>query len=62
MSQLIVGNVKSSNLPRGDHRLAWKKLEIVGKRWDPKTREVKVDLLTKFMKLRMQDVCIKPED
>ena len=45
MSLTIVGNAKSNSLPSGDLQLAWKKVE---KRWDPKTREDKVDLLAKY--------------
>ena len=59
MSLIIVGNAKSDDLPSGDLQLAWKKSE---KRRDPKTREDKVDPLTKIMKLRMEDVHIKPPD
>ena len=59
MSLTIVGNAKSNNLPSGDLHLAWRKVE---KRWDPKTREDKVNLLTKILKLRMEDVDVKSQD
>ena len=59
MSLTFVGNAKRNSLSRGDLQLAWKKFR---KRWDPKTREDKVDLLIKFMKLRMEDVHITPQD
>ena len=36
--------------------MAWKKLE---KRWDPKSREDKIDSLMKFLKLRMENIWMK---
>ena len=37
-------------------------LEEARKRWDPKSREDRVDSLTKLMKLRLKDIHIKPQD
>ena len=39
-------NAKTDALPKGDLHLAWRKLE---KRLDPKSREDKIDSLTKFI-------------
>ena len=40
MSLTTVGNSKIDALPKGDLRMAWKKLE---QRWHPKSREEKID-------------------
>ena len=42
----MVANAKTDALPKGDICMAWKKL---GKRWDPKSREDKIDSLMKFI-------------
>ena len=59
MSLTIVGNAKTDDFPSGNLQSAWKKLE---KKWDPKSREDRVDSLTKFMKLMLEDIHIKPPD
>ena len=38
--------------------MAWKKLE---KRWDPKSREDKIDSLINFLKLKMENIEMKPQ-
>ena len=58
-SLTIVINAKTDALPKGDLHLAWKKLEM---RWDPKSREDKIDSLTKFIQLKMENIQIKPQD
>ena len=55
----MVANAKTDALPKGDLHLPWKKLE---KRWDPKSREDKVDSLTKFIRLKMENSQMKPQD
>ena len=42
----IVENAISDKLSKGDLRKAWGRLE---KRWNPKTREDKVDVYTEFL-------------
>ena len=44
-SLTMVANAKTDALPKGDLHLAWKKPE---KRWDRKSREDKINSLTKF--------------
>ena len=58
-SLTMVANAKTDALPKGDLHLAWKKLE---KRWDPKSREDKIDSLTKFIRLKMENIQMKPQD
>ena len=58
-SLTMVANAKTDALPKGDMHLAWKKLE---KRWDPKSREDKIDSITKFMQLKMENMQMKPKD
>ena len=55
----MVANAKTDELPKGDLHLAWKKLE---KRWDSKSREDKIDSLTKFIRLKMETIQMKPQD
>ena len=50
-SLTMVANAKTDVLPKGDLHLTWKKLE---RRWDPKSREDKIDSLTKFIRLKME--------
>ena len=59
VSLTILGNAKTEDLSSGDLQLAWIKLE---KRWDHKSREDRVDSLTKFTKLKLEDSHIKPQD
>ena len=58
-SLTTVANAKTDALPKGDLYLAWKKLE---KRWDPKSREDKIDCLTKFIWLKMENIQMKPQE
>ena len=58
-SLTMVTNAKKDELPKEDLHLAWKKLE---KRWDPKSREDKIDSLTKFIRLKMENIQMKPQD
>ena len=58
-SLTMVANAKMDGLPKGDLHLAWKKLE---KRWDPKSREDKIDSLAKFVRLKMENIQMKPQD
>ena len=52
-SLTMVANAKTDALPKGDLHLAWKKLE---RRWDPKSREDKIDSLSKFIRLKMDNI------
>ena len=52
-SLTMVANAKTDGLRKEDLHLAWKKLEM---RWDPKSREDKIDSLTKFIQLKMENV------
>ena len=58
-SLTMVANAKTDALPKGDLHLAWKRLE---KRWDPKSREDKIDSITKFIQLKMENMQMKPKD
>ena len=58
-SLTMVANAKTDALPKGDLHLAWEKLE---KRWDPKSREDKIDSITKFIQLKMEYMQMKPKD
>ena len=55
----MMGNSKTDSLPNGDSQMTRKKLE---KRWNPKSREDKTDSLTKFLKLKMENIQKKPPD
>ena len=55
----IVENATSEKLSKGDLRKAWGRLE---KRWNPKTREDKVDVYTKFLNYKLENVRQKPMD
>ena len=55
----IVENATSDRLSKGDLRKAW---GIVKKRWNPKTREDKVEVYTKFLSYRMENTRQKPMD
>ena len=46
ISFTIMENAVSEELPRGDLKKAWERLE---RRWNPKTREDKVEVYTKFL-------------
>ena len=58
-SLTMVANAKTDALPKGDLHLAWKKLE---KRWDRKSREDKIDSITKFIQLKIENIQMKPQD
>ena len=55
----IVENATSGKLSKGDLRKAW---GILKKRWNPKTREDKVEVYTKFPNYRLENVRQKPMD
>ena len=57
-SLTMVANAKTDALPKEDLHLAWKKLE---RRWDPKSREDKIDSLTKFVRLKMETFELNPK-
>ena len=54
-----VENATSDKLSKGDLRKAWGKLE---RRWNPKTREDKVEVYTKFLNYRLESTRQKPMD
>ena len=58
-SLTMIVNAKTDALPKGGYHLAWKKLE---KRWDPKSREDKIDSLMTFIWVKMENIQIKPQD
>ena len=55
----IVENATSDKLRKGDLRKAWGRLE---RRWNPKTREDKLEVYTKFLNYRLENVRQKPMD
>ena len=55
----IVENATSDKLSKGDLRKAWERLK---KRWNPKTREDKVEVCTKFVNYRLENTKQKPMD
>ena len=55
----IVQNSSSDKLPKGDLKKAWGRLE---RRWNPKTREDKVLLYTKFLNYKLENVKQRPMD
>ena len=55
----IVENSTSDKLTRGDLKKAWGRLE---RRWNPKTREDKVLLYTKFLHYKLENVKQRPMD
>ena len=58
-SYAMVGEAKSTSLPKGDLRLAWQKLM---EKWDPKESEDKMDLLEKFRTNKLDDIRTDPID
>ena len=48
----IVENAKSEELTKGDLKKAWDRLE---RRWNPKTREDKVEVYTKFLNYKLEN-------
>ena len=55
----IVENATSDKLTKGDLRKAWGRLE---RRWNPKTREDKVEVYKKFLNYKLEDTRQKPMD
>ena len=55
----IVENATSEKLTKGDLKKAWDRLE---RQWTPKTREYKVEVYTKFLNYRFDNVRQKPMD
>ena len=55
----IVENSVSGKLTRGDLKKAWGRLE---RRWNPKTREDKVQFYTKFLRYKLENVKQRPMD
>ena len=59
ISCTIVENAVSEELPSGDLRKAWERLE---RRWNPKTREDKVEVYTKFLNYKLENTRERPMD
>ena len=55
----IVENTTSDKFSKGDLRKAWGRLE---RRWNPKTREDKVEVNTKFLNYKLENTRQKPMD
>ena len=55
----IVENATSDKLSKGDIRKAWGRLE---RRWNPKPREDKVEVYTKFLNYKCKNTRQKPMD
>ena len=55
----IVENATSDILSKGDLRAVWERLE---RRWNPKTREDKVEVYTKFLNYKLENTRWKPMD
>ena len=55
----IVENSTSDKLSKGDLKKAWGRLE---RRWNPKTREDKVQFYTKFLNYKLENVKQRPMD
>ena len=55
----IVENVTSEELSKGDLRKAWGRLK---RGWNPKTREDKVEVYTKFLNYKLENTRQKPMD
>ena len=59
ISHNIVENAVSEELTKGDLKKAWERLE---KRWNPKTREDKVEVYTRFLNYKLQNTRQKSMD
>ena len=59
ISLIIVENAKSEELTKGDLKKAWDRLE---RRWNPKTREDKVEVYTKFLNYKLENTRQRPMD
>ena len=55
----IVENATSDKLSKGDLRKAWGRLK---RRWNPKTREDKVEVYTKFLYYKLENTRQNPMD
>ena len=55
----IVENAVSEELTKGDLKKAWERLE---RRWNPKTREEKVEVYTKFLNYKLENTRQRPMD
>ena len=55
----IVENAISEELAKGDLKKAWERLE---QRWNPKTREDKVEVYTKFLNYKLENTRQRPMD
>ena len=53
----IVENAISNELTKGDLKKAWERLE---QKWNPKTREDKVEVYTKFLNYKLENTRQKP--
>ena len=59
ISLTIVENAVSEELPSGDLKKAWERVE---RRWNPKTREDKVEVYTKFLNYKLENTRPRPMD
>ena len=59
ISFTTVENAVSEELPSGDLKKAWERLE---RRWNPKTREDKVEVHTKFLNYELENTRQRPMD
>ena len=55
----IVENAISDELTKGDLKKAWERLE---RRWNPKPREDKVEVYTKFLNYKLENTRQRPMD
>ena len=55
----IVENAVSDELTKGDLKKAWERLE---RRWNPKTREDKVEVYTRFLNYKLDNTRQRPMD
>ena len=55
----IVENTVSNELTKGDLKKAWERL---GRRWNPKTREDKVKVYTRFLNYKLENKRQRPMD
>ena len=55
----IVENAVSEELTKGDLKKAWERLE---RRWNPKTREDKVEVYTRFLNYKLENTRQRPMD
>ena len=59
ISLTIVENAVSEELTKGDLKKAWERLE---RRWNPKTREDKVEVYTKILNYKLENTRQRPMD